>query len=422
MALNDQTRDSRPLKDAAWLREKPLATIFALFEKAGREVRVVGGSVRNTLLGQPVTDIDLATPVMPKDVMRLATQAGLHAHPTGIDHGTVTVVAFGQPFEVTTLRRDVETDGRRAVVAFTTDWSEDASRRDFTINAIYARPDGSLFDPTGGLDDLKAGRVRFIGKAEDRIREDYLRILRFFRFSAAYGTSDLDSEGLAAATTLKAGIQSLSGERIGGEMLKLLIAPRAASVIATMQSTGILSEVLGRSADPQGFADLAAIETALGRNADPITRLAALALDADSSDEAARAIAQRLRLSNEEAARLAAANRANTAFDPRTGEAKARAELYRLGPDRWVSAGLVDWARSGAGPADPDRRTRLELEQRWTIPVLPVRGADVLALGVPAGPRVGKIVKEFEDWWIAAGFPGDAAMQQTKLRALAKQG
>jgi poly(A) polymerase len=422
MARNHQTPGSRPLKDAAWLREKPLASVFALFAAAGHEVRAVGGSVRNTLLGHPVTDIDLATPVVPEEVMRLATSAGMHAHPTGIDHGTVTIVAEGHPFEVTTLRRDVETDGRRAVVAFTTDWSEDASRRDFTINAIYALADGSLYDPTGGLDDLTARRVRFIGKAEDRIREDYLRILRFFRFSAAYGEGDLDGDGLRAASALKAGIQSLSGERIGAEMLKLLVAPRAAAVIETMQSSSILTQVLGGSGHPQTFARLVAVEAALSRAPDEMARLAALSLDTTSGDVAARAIAQRLRLSNDEALRLVAANRTDSALDPGTPEDDARAQLYRLGIDRWVSAGLVDWARSTANPTDKGRRSRLELPQRWTIPALPVRGADVLALGVPAGPRVGSIVKAFEDWWIAAGFPGDPAMQQSKLRALAKQG
>ncbi len=423
MARNDHSRGPRPLADAAWLNAKPLRAVFALFDDAGREVRVVGGSVRNTLIGHPVTDIDLATPVLPGEVMRLAKAAGMHAHPTGIDHGTVTIVAAGHPFEVTTLRRDIETDGRRAVVAFTTDWAEDAERRDFTINAIYALPDGSLYDPTGGLDDLKARRVRFIGNAEDRIREDYLRILRFFRFSAAYGEGPLDAAGLSASGALKAGIGSLSGERIGAEMLKLLAAPGAAAVTATMQSTSILAEVLGRNGDAPAFARLCAIEQELARPADLMARLAALALSgASGGAAAAQSLAQRLRLSNEEASRLSAANSPNAAFDPATPLASAKEALYRIGADRWASAGLVAWARAGADPRDSNRRTRLELPQSWTVPVLPVRGADVLALGVPAGPDVGKIVKAFDEWWIAAGFPSDPAVQQSQLRALAKLG
>ena len=200
-----------------WLHSAPIRKVFAALKAGNAEARIVGGAVRDAIIGRPVREIDIATTALPEEVMRLASEARLGAHPTGIDHGTVTVVADGMPFEVTTLRRDIETDGRHAVVTFTTVWQEDAARRDFTINALYCREDGTLYDPVGGLDDLRKRRVRFIGDPETRIREDYLRILRFFRFSAAYGNGQLDPAGLAAAVALKHGLSQLSPERIRAE-------------------------------------------------------------------------------------------------------------------------------------------------------------------------------------------------------------
>ena len=220
-----------PRVSGAWFNSKPLRKVFAAFAAANVEARVVGGAVRNALIDRPVSDVDIATTAEPEDVIRLARKAGLGAYPTGIDHGTITVVADGVSFEVTTLRRDVETDGRHAVVAFTTSWEEDAKRRDFTINALYCGEDGTIYDPIGGLDDLRKRRVRFIGDAEARIREDYLRILRFFRFSADYGNGQLDPAGLAAVTALKDGLSRLAAERIRSEILKLLAAPKAAEVV-----------------------------------------------------------------------------------------------------------------------------------------------------------------------------------------------
>lgn len=410
---------SRPLKDADWLNAPQMQRIFTVFEKAGSEIRAVGGAVRNTLLHQPVSDIDLATPALPADVMRFCAEAGFGVHPTGIEHGTVTVVADGHPVEVTTLRRDVETDGRRAVVAFTRNWNEDAWRRDFTINAIYADADGSLFDPTGGLADLKAKRVRFIGRPENRIREDYLRILRFFRFSAAYGEGALDQDGLAAATALKAGIKTLSGERTGAEMLKLVVAAHAGTVAGAMQHSGILSEVFGCDCHPERLARLVRIEAYAARTPDTVVRLAALVLEGAQEDgQAARAIAEKLRLSNIDAAALAAATVSDKAFDPVTAEDVARRHLYRIGAKTWDRAALVAWARSDAATDDAARQHRLDLPQYWPVPVLPLRGADIIARGIAPGPEVGKILAAFEEWWISADFPGDSAMQQMKLQAL----
>jgi poly(A) polymerase len=424
MSRDAETHTHMPqrLPRADWLASPPLLKVFTAFAEAGQEARIVGGAVRNALMGLPVTDIDLATPARPEEVTRLAKDADLHVYPTGIDHGTVTIVASGHPFEVTTLRRDVATDGRHAIVDFTTDWVEDARRRDFTINAIYAAPDGALFDPTGGVADIERRRVRFIGKPEDRIREDYLRILRFFRFSAAYGAGLLDAHGLAAATALKDGITSLSRERIGAEVLMLLAADRAADVVNAMNEAGILDQVFITPCHPARLAKLVSLEKATGYSADVMARLAALALDGTAANQSAIAeTATSLRLSNADAALLRALSHSDAAFDPSTEERLARAGLYRRGTDTWVRAGLVAWARSADAITDTARRQRLTLAERWTPPELPLRGADLLALGVPAGPRLGTILKSFEDWWISADFPGDTATQEHKIRALLEQ-
>ena len=229
MPENAVKRPSAPpsLKGAAWLKRPETARVFAALAESGVETRAVGGAVRNSLLGLPVTEVDLATTALPQQVMALARKAGLKAVPTGIEHGTVTVIADGVPFEVTTLRRDVETFGRHATVAFTENWEEDARRRDFTLNALYAGSDGTVFDPLGGYEDVVAGRVRFIGDAEARIREDYLRILRFFRFNAYYGKGPFDADGLRASVSLRGGMAQLSAERIAGEVRRLLVAPQA---------------------------------------------------------------------------------------------------------------------------------------------------------------------------------------------------
>lgn len=372
--------------------------------------------MRNSLIGRPVNEVDLATPSTPDAVVRLANEAGLAVHPTGLAHGTVTIVADRTGFEVTTLRRDVETDGRHAVVAFTTSWEEDARRRDFTINALYCDANGTVYDPIGGLADLRRRRVRFIGDAEARIREDYLRILRFFRFSAEYGNGQLDVEGLTACIALKEGLSHLAAERIRSEMLKLLAAPRAAEVVKPMQQGGILGLVVSSDADPDCLARLQAIEAALGQPPDAIAGLAALA--APNPAEAA-AIAERLRLSNAEAAALATAAVVNGDLDPAQADAAARAALYSLGPDAFYRAVRVAWARSGASPADNAWRKRALLPDRWSPPTMPFTGGDVVALGVPAGPAVGSVLKAFEAWWIADDFPADRTEQQRKLEAFA---
>ncbi len=407
------------LAHEAWLNAPALRKVFAAFAKAAVEVRVVGGATRNALLGRPISDIDLASPALPEVVTQIATKAGLAVHPTGIEHGTVTVVANGVAFEVTTLRRDVETDGRRAVVAFTDDWQEDAMRRDFTINAIYSRPDGTLFDPAGGLDDLKAARVRFIGEPEDRIREDYLRILRFFRFTAEYGRGALDASGLAACQALRTGLAKLSSERVGAEIMKLLDAPRAGEIAAVMAASGILDIVFGEPAYPERLARLLQIDVANGIAADRWTRLAALALDSPGN---ARSLASRLRLANADAAALLGAATPSPAYNPATPEKTARAWLYTCGPETFRRGSLVAWAASPAAPDDALRNARTTLPDRWKASALPVRGADVIGLGVPPGARVGEILKAFEAWWIREDFPNDPALHPEILRGLVNRG
>lgn len=413
-----QLTASGPRITAEWLDAKPLRKVFAAFEAAHIDVCVVGGAIRNTLIDRRVIDVDLATPALPEAVIQLAKDAGLGAYPTGIDHGTVTLVSHGVGFEVTTLRRDVETDGRHATVAFTRSWNEDAKRRDFTINALYCTSDGTIYDPIGGLADLRRRRVRFIGNPHARIREDYLRILRFFRFSAEYGKGQLDAAGLAAAIALKEGLTQLAAERIRAELLKLLAAPFAAEIVRTMHESGILELVLPGSLNPERLGRMQAIESGLGQPPDVMCGLAALAVSAPANVEA---LVERLRLSNAEAAAIRAAVIVNPDIDPARPDAAARAVLYHLGREAFRRAVLVAWARSDASPADPAWRRRALLADRWSPPTMPFGGSDVLALGVPAGPAVGEVLRAFETWWVTSDFAANPAEQTTKIKALASK-
>ncbi len=408
-----RTRSSAPpsLKDAEWLKRPETGRVFAALQDPAVETRAVGGAVRDTLLGLPVREIDLATTARPDQVMALARKAGLKAVPTGIEHGTVTVIADGVPFEVTTLRRDVETFGRHATVAFTENWEEDARRRDFTLNALYADSDGTVFDPLGGYADLVAGRVRFIGDAEARINEDYLRILRFFRFNAYYGKGPLDPAGLQAAVRLRAGLDQLSAERVAGELRKLLVAPQAMRAVDALFDYGLLSGVLGGVPRLERLKRLIAIEEKVGTVPDAMTRLAALAVFVD---EDADRLAVRLRLSNAEQTvlRLGAADHANSGLPD---ERAARRELYRLGPKDYPGYALIAWANSGAPTDNQDWRNALRLTERWQAPSFPLRGSDITQLGDLEGPEIGAILRRLEAEWIA----GDFALSREKLLARA---
>jgi poly(A) polymerase len=399
-----------------WLAAHETQAVFAALGARGFGARVVGGAVRNALIGTPVTEVDFATTARPTDVIGAAEAAGLKAVPTGIAHGTVTVVSGGRAYEITTLRTDVETFGRHATVAFTDDWEADARRRDFTINALYCGADGAMFDPLGGYADLVARRVRFIGDAQERIREDYLRILRFFRQTADYGRGPADAEGLAACVRERRGLARLSGERVREELLRLLAAPRGPEIAALMQDYGLMPAVLGAAPRPTLLARLAAIEEALLLAPDAVLRLAALAV---AVEEDAGRLRERLRLSNGQTEKLARAAMRHPPVGLSVAEAEARVALYRLGPEAYRERVLTAWARSGGPPDGEAWLARLALPERWQAPTFPLGGADVLAQGVPPGPRIGELLRALEAWWIAGDFGADAAMLRAKLRELA---
>jgi poly(A) polymerase len=392
-------------EQAPWLQSGPLARLLAILDADGEEARVVGGAVRNTLLGLPPGDIDLATTAQPNEVVRRARAAGLHPVPTGIEHGTVTVVVEGKPFEVTTLRQDIETFGRRAVVRFGRDWRADAERRDFTINALSLARDGTVLDPVGGLADIEGRRVRFIGDPAKRIAEDYLRALRFFRFFAAYAEGPPDPAGLSACIRARDELARLSRERVRIEMLKLMPALRASETAAIMTDSGILDRVLGGVPDLAALARLVEIERALALEPGPLRRLGALAVRIE--EDAAR-MRDRLRLSNDEYRRLGAAAQARH-IAAGLPEADARELLYRVGPDDYRDRVLVAFARSGAEVGDQAWRSLVSLPSRWSPPIFPLAAKDFLARGMAKGPPLGRALLAAEQAWIAAGFPGDAA-------------
>lgn len=408
MAEHDTPRDAPQdlpppsLDGAAWLARPETVRVFAALSGETGATRAVGGAVRNALLGLPVADVDFATTLHPETVMARARKAGLKAIPTGLPHGTVTVVADGVSFEVTTLRRDVETFGRHATVAFTEDWAEDAARRDFTINALYVDADGTLFDPLCGYPDLVAGRVRFIGDAVLRIKEDYLRILRFFRFNASFGRGAFDAEGLSACVRERAGLRQLSAERMASELKRLLVAPRAYEAVYVLFAFGLLCDILGAVPRLSRFARLIEIEAALDREPSAILRLAALAV---FIPEDAKRLTRRFKLSNAEQALLALAG---APFDDDLpSEAAAKRKLYRLGPENYASRMLLAWATSDAPATDPDWRRAATLAERWEAPVFPLRGPDITALGSFSGPEIGEMLRAVEQRWIDGGFEED---------------
>lgn len=362
------------------------------------EARLVGGSVRDALAGRPVADIDLATPRQPEDVMRALGAGGIRAVPTGLDHGTVTAVVDGRGIEITTLRRDVETDGRWARIAHTDDWREDAARRDFTINAMSMRPDGAVFDYFGGAADLRAGRVRFVGEARRRIEEDYLRILRFFRFQARYGRGGPDPEAVAAIREGLFGLDILSAERVWSELRRVLAAPEPSAAVKLMAELGVLGRVLPEGADPALLARL--VES--GAPADPLLRLAALFTgDADR-------LADRLRLAGAERERLAAL-RAEPSPRPEASDADLRRLLADTPPEVLIGRA---WLADDGDPGWARLRVRLA---SMPVPVFPLEGRDVLALGEPPGPRVGALLREVREWWLAGGCVADAAACRAEL-------
>jgi poly(A) polymerase len=404
------------LAGAPWLKASETQAVMAAIEAGGHEVRAVGGAIRNALMGLPVMDIDLATTARPEAVVGCVTVAGLRAVPTGITHGTITVIAGHTPFEVTTLRKDVETHGRHATVEYTDDWAADAARRDFTVNALYCDAAGTVSDPLGGYRDIPARRIRFIGDPRERIREDYLRILRFFRFSADYAQGPLDAAGLAASVSERDGLAKLSGERVRQELVRLLVAPRVEAAVDAMIGFGLLSSLLGAAPRPAVFARLIAIESHYGLAPAAMLRLGALAVEVA---EDAERLAQRLRLSGDEREMLALACRPPFDVSPPAPSVQ-RERLYRLGERAYRATAALDLARAiGVDVGDLDWAAALSLADRWKPQPLPVRGADVIAEGIPAGPAVGEVLRDVEAWWIGTDFAATIDGCRAKLAEVA---
>lgn len=396
---------SRVLSGQDWLTASATQAVMAALAAAGGAdcARFVGGCVRNALLGAPIDDVDIATVLKPEAVVQALKAAGLKSVPTGLEHGTVTAISERQPFEITTLRRDVSTDGRRATVAFTDDWAEDAARRDFRLNALYADAEGVILDPTGaGYEDALAGRIVFVGEPEQRIREDYLRILRFYRFFAWYGRGAPDAAAVEACAALAEGVERLSAERVSKELLKLLAAPDPRAAVRLMDEAGVLGRVMPQPESLTLFGAMVGIST------DPVLRLSALLPD---EAEAMRAAALKLRLSNAHRDRLIEAVAAR--IDPLMSEAEARAAIWRTGRQA-IEDRLYRVLASGA-EAGPVRRL-LTLAAHWTPPKLPVGGKDLARLGLSPGPETGRLLKAFEESWIADDFPDHG--HEARLKAL----
>ncbi len=381
--------------------------LFQSLDRAGVVARFVGGCVRDAVLNRPMddVDIDMAVDKPPETIMHALASAKLKSVPTGLKHGTVTAIVAGRPFELTTLRRDVETDGRRAVVAFTDDWLEDANRRDFTFNALYADRDGTLYDPFDGQSDLAAGRVRFIGEADTRIAEDRLRVLRFFRFHAWYGRLPLDGPSFEACRRNTGVLGGLSGERVAKELLRLLEAPAPADGLQAMAEAGALDHWLPEHAGVTRLKALIARED----TPDPLRRLAAIL----PSDADATVIGKRLKLSTQQALRLEVMLASTPAIDVAGGPKAWRAGIYDLGNGLYADRLLL------ALDAPGDWRAALALARIWTPPELPVSGGDALTLGLKPGPRVGALIEAVERWWIDGDFSADRAACLAELERLA---
>lgn len=398
---------------AEWLADVNLQRLLAALSADGEEARVAGGAVRNTLLGEPVSDIDIATTTTPDETEQRAQGAGFRTVPTGKEHGTITVIADGRGYEVTTLRADVETDGRHARVAFGKDWKRDAERRDFTINALYARANGEVVDLVGGLPDLETRTLRFIGDADERIREDYLRILRFFRFFAWYGKGRPDADGLRASARLKDGLARLSAERIWSELKKLLLAADPSRALLWMRQAGVLTQILPESEKwgIDAIHGLIATENDLGWQVDPMLRLASLL---PPVQEKLEAMAERLRMSKAEAAKLTNWAAAGSASHT-TSELALSKQLY-LGDVCGTAYRLklaLAAARARAQQEDAalveagGYSRQLKFLEKWTKPAFPINGGDLLKLGAAPGKAMGESLKALEKEWMDSGFRMD---------------
>ncbi|MDF1586745.1 CCA tRNA nucleotidyltransferase [Marinimicrococcus flavescens] len=396
--------DARPLAHAKWLRAPESHAVLRALSADGGEARFVGGCVRDALLDpdKDAADLDIATQERPERVTALLEAVGMHVVPTGLKHGTVTAHVGKHSYEITTLRRDVDCDGRHALIEYSSDFVEDAARRDFTINAMSCDADGRLFDPFGGADDLRGGRVRFVGEPRRRIREDWLRILRFFRFLARFGGEEVDAAALAACEAEREGIDRLSGERVREELLKLLVAPKAARSLRLMVETRVMRHVL--PAEPAIGRFEALVDRAHG--SDALLRLASL-LRGSADGAQGEAVASALRLSRKDGLRLQALLALPLPGLDTTGREHRRL-VWRHGLALWRDLVRLAWAEAGG---DPEALAALlERLGHWKVPVFPLRGADVVALGVAPGPQVRRVLERVQARWEAADFPGEEAL------------
>ena len=420
MILGSSSVNIQTIGPAPWMALPETQAVITALEVRGFKgcARFVGGCVRNTLMGKPIDDIDIATTLTPDQVIEALAEAGLRAIPTGVDHGTVTALSGGKPYEITTLRRDVSTDGRRAVVAFTQDWDQDAERRDFRFNALYVDLDGRLYDPTGeGVNDAREGRVVFVGDPMMRIREDYLRILRFFRFHAWYGKGEADQAALAACKALKGMVQGRAAERTQKELLKLLAADDPRGALRLMAATSVLSSILPFVKSLARFEGLLTIETEQLYENDCELRLAAL-IPEDVA--VAEQMAERLRLSNALKDRLVEAVGKSPRIVSWMSPREARRAVYALGVKTFTDRIKLAWAGAERSSTTPQWRGLLALAESWTPPPFPLTGEDVLKAGVPKGPMVGEVMREVEIWWIDQDFIEDKFSAIERLKAVAQ--
>ncbi|MCH7936896.1 MAG: CCA tRNA nucleotidyltransferase [Proteobacteria bacterium] len=421
-AINDPTGKISP---QPWLTAPETRTVVEALTADGTEVRFVGGCVRDAMAQRPVEDVDIGTPDKPETVIGLLEKAGIKAVPTGIEHGTVTAVVGDRKFEITTLRRDVETDGRRAKVAFIDDWMIDSERRDFTINALSATPDGDVYDPHDGIYDLAYGIIRFVGLAADRIEEDVLRLLRFFRFYGLFGRPPPDQDAMAACRSQADKLPGLSGERIRDEMFKILLVPEPADIAVLMRGLGIFDHILPEAGDVGRLRMIGWLETRAIKidsvAPDPLRRLAALL---DTNAEGAEAVAGRFKLSNPQARRLLALAAPLADIGPDADAAAVNRALRRLGPDTVRDLALLAWAGELAiTPRLPAERTQawiglLETCDGWQGVAFPISGEDVVALGDAEGPRIGELLARVEDWWEDGDYAAARDECLEKLKSL----
>ena len=384
----------------SWMAQAQTQAVMKALMAGGQPARFVGGCVRDALLGLPVKDIDIATPEPPGRVMELIEQADLRTIPTGIEHGTITAICDGIPFEITTLRRDAETFGRHARVSYTTDWQEDAARRDLTLNALYCDLDGTVFDPVGGLVDLKEGRIRFVGGARARIEEDVLRLLRFFRFYAYYGVGTADPEAVAACREMAPQIETLSVERVWKEMSRLLMAPDPAPTFDLMATNGVLSNLLPEVVHSDRLPALIKAEIATDTAPGYLRRLATVV---ELEKDGARALAARLKFSNADRDQFCRLCDPVVHPDPGVDTKQNRVALYRLGPDLFSELVLIKAAQD----PDQDWLSLFPFPQTSSVPLFFITGQDVVDLGVPTGNEIGGLLGQVEDWWIAGDFAAD---------------